>query len=51
MAWWSGSLPMSSLEQSAIDYIEKLAVTSAPLAMAATKRLVYQHLGRATSPP
>ncbi len=34
-----------SLEQSAIDYIEKLAVTSAPLAMAATKRLVYQHLG------
>ena len=35
----------AQLEQEVIAYVEKLAVTSAPAAMAATKRLVYQHLG------
>lgn len=29
----------------AVNYIEKLAASSAPAAMAATKRLVYEHLG------
>ena len=36
--------PESLLEES-VAYIEKLAATSAPAAMAETKRLVYRHLG------
>jgi enoyl-CoA hydratase/carnithine racemase len=31
--------------QAAVDYIEKLAITSPPGAIAETKRLVYDHLG------
>ncbi len=34
-----------SLIDEAVAYIEKLATTSAPAAMAATKKLVYAHLG------
>ena len=33
------------LVSNALAYVEKLAVTSAPTAMAETKRLVYSHLG------
>ena len=33
------------LMSDALAYVEKLAITSAPAAMAATKRLVYTHLG------
>lgn len=33
------------LMDDALAYVEKLAITSAPAAMAATKRLVYGHLG------
>ena len=35
-----------SVVSDAIAYIEKLAVTSAPAAMAESKRLVYSHLGK-----
>jgi len=35
-----------SLLDDAVAYIEKLAVTSAPAAIAETKRLVYGHLGK-----
>lgn len=35
-----------SLIDEAVAYIEKLAAVSAPAAMAATKRLVYGHLGK-----
>lgn len=35
-----------SLEAEAVAYIERLSVTSAPAAMAETKRLVYGHLGK-----
>jgi enoyl-CoA hydratase/carnithine racemase len=35
-----------SLVDDAVAYIEKLAVTSAPAAIAETKRLVYGHLGK-----
>ena len=35
-----------SLLSDALEYIEKLAVTSAPAAIAETKRLVYSHLGK-----
>lgn len=35
-----------SLVDDAIAYIEKLAITSAPAAIAETKRLVYSHLGK-----
>lgn len=35
-----------ALISEAVAYIEKLAVTSAPAAMAETKRLVYAHLGK-----
>ncbi len=38
-------LPADDLVPEALAYIEKLAVTSAPAAMAETKRLVYRHLG------
>lgn len=34
-----------SLISDAVAYVEKLASTSAPAAMAATKKLVYAHLG------
>lgn len=35
-----------NLLSDALEYIEKLAVTSAPAAIAETKRLVYSHLGK-----
>ena len=35
-----------NLVDEAVAYIEKLATTSAPAAIAATKRLVYSHLGK-----
>ena len=35
-----------NLVDEAVAYIEKLATTSAPAAIAATKRLVYGHLGK-----
>jgi enoyl-CoA hydratase/carnithine racemase len=35
-----------NLVADALAYIEKLAVTSAPAAIAETKRLVYSHLGK-----
>ena len=35
-----------NLLSDALQYIEKLAVTSAPAAIAETKRLVYSHLGK-----
>ena len=35
-----------NLLSDALKYIEKLAVTSAPAAIAETKRLVYSHLGK-----
>jgi len=38
-------VPPDQLLDEAVGYIEKLAVTSAPAAMAATKRLIYDHLG------
>ena len=36
----------ADLVDEAVAYIEKLAATSAPAAMAATKRMVYGHLGK-----
>ena len=36
----------ADLVDEALAYIEKLAATSAPAAMAATKRMVYGHLGK-----
>jgi enoyl-CoA hydratase/carnithine racemase len=33
------------LIENACDYVKRLAVTSSPAAVAATKRLVYRHLG------
>ena len=38
-------LPAEELLDAAFDYIKRLSVTSAPKAIAASKRLVYQHLG------
>lgn len=37
--------PHETLVEEAVAYIDKLAETSSPAAMAATKRLVYDHLG------
>lgn len=38
--------PPDELVDAAVGYIDKLAGTTAPMAMAETKRLVYSHLGK-----
>ena len=38
--------PLQDLLAEAVGYVERLAETSAPLAIAETKRLVYSHLGK-----